>query len=115
MPADMRPTIDLARRMQQEIAASLPSKETVAQFQASLPSPDILAGLQRTHGEAQRQFHDAMLSTLPDKQRMLDHIRTMFEPSRRLAQQFAAMGFPLESSPALPSGSKHRGSARPSN
>jgi hypothetical protein len=75
MQADMRPTIDLARRMQQEIAASLPSKETVAQFQASLPSPDVLAGLQSTHGEAQRQFHDAILTTLPDTQRMLDHVR----------------------------------------
>ena len=32
MQADMQPSVDLARRMQQEIAASLPSKETLAQF-----------------------------------------------------------------------------------
>jgi hypothetical protein len=77
MQADVQPTVDLARRMQQEIAASLPSKETLAQFQASLPSPDVLAEFQRTTSEAQRQVHDAMLSILPDKHRMPDQPRTI--------------------------------------
>ena len=94
MQADLQPTVDLARRMQQEIAASLPSKETLARFQASLPSPDVLAAFQSTNGDAQRQAHEAMLTTVPDTQRMLDQMRTMFEPSRRLAPQFAAMEVP---------------------
>jgi hypothetical protein len=69
MQADVQPTVDLARRMQQEIAASLPSKETLAQFQASLPSPDVLAEFQRTTSEAQRQVHDATLNTMVPKGR----------------------------------------------
>jgi len=96
MQADVQPTVDLARRMQQQIAASLPSKKTLTQFQASLPSPDVLADLQRTNGEAQRKAHDAMLTTLPDAQRMLDQMRTIFEPSRRLAEQFTAMRVPAQ-------------------
>ena len=63
-----------------------------ARFQASLPSPDVLAACQSTSGEA--QAYEAMLTTVPDTQRILDQMRTMFEPSRRLAQEFAAMEVP---------------------
>ena len=58
MQADLQPTVDLARRVEQDIAASLPSKETLARFRASLPNPDVLATFQSTNGEAQRQAYE---------------------------------------------------------
>jgi hypothetical protein len=107
MKEELQPKIDLARRMQREVAAALPSEETLAKFQASFPIGDALAKFQAsfptrdahaefqtTHRDAQRQVHEAMRTALPDTQGMLERMRSMFEPSRHLVEQFAAMQVP---------------------
>lgn len=94
MQAELQPTLDAVRRAEQQIAAAMPSKETLDRFQTALPSANALASLDAVHNDSLRRAAAAIEASLPNTQRVYEQVRAAFEPSRRLVEQFAAMQVP---------------------